>query len=271
MCAIWHTASHDTIFAESTLIYVQSLDKAFALPTFAKDFKSLATRKARPTDADKRDLKDSRFTGFSLYQMNDNWLHVRKLFSALTVYKSSTSAAVQAAERDTMMVIAAMKGAATDPTPWLLVLDYVLRDCWQAILKTQGSAAQGSIEEDARVIFSNIFSELCLFAHGTAVNAIVIRYPLSAQVTGSYTPESMAKHLDAWYQMLYDFDPRCANPSCLRLLPNPSTVKGKLKFRTLFSVGTRQARVGKHGSRAFISTNRLYAHPCLYTAIYGRK
>jgi hypothetical protein len=67
--------------------------------------------------------------------------------------------------------------------------------------------------------------------------------------------------LQKWYTLIYNSDPRCALPECLRLLPHPSSVKTN-KVRKSFSIGMLDARTGCRMARCFISgrNSRLPFH-----------
>jgi hypothetical protein len=70
--------------------------------------------------------------------------------------------------------------------------------------------------------------------------------------------------------MVYNYNPRCANDDCMRLLTHPSQILNK-EVRQLMSVGTREARIGTRSIRSFVSTNRDFAYNCLFEVFRGSK
>lgn len=174
--------------------------------------------------------------------MVDNWYHVRCFIDAIERQLGLTSRPnnVSEVEIELLMVFAAIRQGADDPVPWILVVDAVLRNLWRSLNK-DGSPS---------ILVTKLFNELQLFSNGTALNAIVGRCEAS-----SYRAKE-------WYTMLWEYNPKCALPDCLRLLPKPEKMDGH-RIRGLFSVGVREARIGKRGVRRFISENRDSAYPCL--------
>lgn len=70
--------------------------------------------------------------------------------------------------------------------------------------------------------------------------------------------------------MVYNYNPRCANDDCMRLLTHPSQIRNK-EVRQLMSVGTREARIGTRSIRSFVSTNRDNAYTCLFEVFRNSK
>lgn len=73
-----------------------------------------------------------------------------------------------------------------------------------------------------------------------------------------------------WYRKVWNYNPRCANDDCMRLLTHPDKIRSK-EVRHLLSVGTREARVGCRSIRGFISSNRDYAYTCLFEVFRNSK
>jgi hypothetical protein len=68
--------------------------------------------------------------------------------------------------------------------------------------------------------------------------------------------------LQKWYTAIFGTNPRCAHPSCLRLLPSPRTVRSENSKGTM-AVGANDLRVGSKEVRSFISSNRGVIYSCL--------
>ena len=66
--------------------------------------------------------------------------------------------------------------------------------------------------------------------------------------------------LPKWYTAIFGTNPRCAHPSCLRLLPSPRTVRSENSKGTM-AVGANDLRVGSKEVRSFISSNRGVIYP----------
>lgn len=116
---------------------------------------------------------------------------------------------------------------------------------------------------------SNVYKELVLFAHGAAITAVALRFPMAS---GSFalSDDNQPKDLRMveWYRELFKRDPRCGNINCNRSLPLPHKVGDLRHIRQIFSVATREALVGRLSARFAISNNRADAYPCLYCLIY---
>ena len=74
---------------------------------------------------------------------------------------------VKSCEIGLMALFSMIRVGADDPLPWLPVVDHVLRQMWHALPQEKRELA----------FVKNLFDELTLFAHGTALNAFVIRCP----------------------------------------------------------------------------------------------
>lgn len=108
---------------------------------------------------------------------------------------------------------------------------------------------------------------------GAAIHASVLRFatkPLFKEVKSNLAEEvrlADTSRLLSWYELLYFFQPRCANPDCNQLLPDPSKLKTLDITRGTFSIGTRDARGGKRSVRQFIS-DRRDCYPCFQSAVH---
>jgi hypothetical protein len=100
------------------------------------------------------------------------------------------------------------------------------------------------------------------FAHAGAISNITFRvhYQYNTTQKDKSDPSSPQK----WYTSIYNSDPRCAFPECLRLLPRPRTVKMNV-MRASISVGTPDSRTGSSRTRSFISNRFGPIYPCLVT------
>lgn len=109
----------------------------------------------------------------------------------------------------------------------------------------------------------NIFEELVLFAHDSAVFAIVGR------VASGWTNVVQLHDL---HQLLLLKEPHCANINFKRHFPAREKVKDMQTIREVFLVSTRDARVNKNSVRQFILTIRRAGFRCppLCSLIYGR-
>lgn len=116
------------------------------------------------------------------------------------------------------------------------------------------------------------------------INAVVTRVPrgqpmmrLNHSRTNIYgdqipiTTGSPASSTAQWYRRLWELDGRCAFSQCMTQLPDPDTLSDFSAIRGIFSVGTKDARVGNMNTRAFISTNRADAYGCLYNLLQSRQ
>lgn len=197
------------------------------------------------------DLAKPDYRGFALFGqflMIDNWWHVRCFIKAIEMQLGFTSRPNDAskAEMELMMLFAAIHRGAVDPLPWILVVDAVLRNFWRNLNKDGAPT----------IMVTKLYNELQLFANGTALSAMTGKCQLSSR-----------NDQKEWYKMLWAYNPKCALPDCLRLLPKPEKMSD-FRIRGIFSVGTRDARVGKRGVRRFVSDNRDFAYPCLYDILH---
>ena len=208
-------------------------------------------------------------------QLVDNWWHTRKYFQAVRYYLElhHGKQLPEAHEADLVLIVAAIR-TARDPIPFVLLIDHVLRELWAALAKMTGSAGQSS------PLLKILFNELTLFTYGTAVTAVVTRcdstrntvqfIKVRSSITDSccvaLPDQTLTFDQDEWYAKLRAWSARCANIDCNRALPDAKALSGP-NMRALFSVGTREARIGNKGFRALISNNRNYGYPCLWSVI----
>lgn len=211
--------------------------------------REFATCTERSKEAANAALGAAVFCTFTRVQLFDNWWHVRKYFQALQYYISDKTGKTLSSdhERDIMIVLVGIRCGFQEPLGGTLLLDFVLKGLWKDLLSKE--AGNGPSE-----LLKMLFDELTIFAYGTAVNAYVLRCPKASAQSGL---------MKKWYTQLRDWNPRCANPGCNRTLPKADKISDA-GIRGLFSMGTRQARVGLRGFRTIISDNRVQAFPCLY-------
>ncbi|KAF2147497.1 uncharacterized protein K452DRAFT_354867 [Aplosporella prunicola CBS 121167] len=235
-----------------------------------KMIQELASITARPDEARTATITSSVFHGFRKTMMLDNWLHVRKLFQAITVHVSSqghdeggdnagndsgddTLQCCREAERQLVMVLAAIGTGAEDPLPWILTLDYVLCNNWRAI---QARLHENHLNPDSPLlnVLIKIYNELVLFAHGAAIVAVLQR-----------THSQQQRNPFAWYESIRKFNSKCADTDCTRLLPNPEHIAEHQmsRIKTFMSVEACEARLGNCSVRSFISNNRQNGYNCL--------
>lgn len=158
-----------------------------------RDFLDCATTLAKTTErsavAVKADKSDVRFRSFNDIQFLDNWVHVRYLLAAIRTASAEAKSPIlldflRDAEQYLLIVFAVIRGGASDPLPWFLVLEGLLRWIWKSLPTSTLS-----------MLHKKLYNELVLWAHGTAINAFVIRVPKSAgkydQVVVSYESLSL--------------------------------------------------------------------------------
>lgn len=230
-------------------------------PEFMERLAHLGGITERPISMKDADAKDWRFERFGMELMIDNLYHVRKIICGLrhlvTGYVNIDI--LNRLERTLIMILAATAGSSDDPILWVFVLDGYLTNFWRSLHRDL--AAFGEVSN--RIVWQ--MQELVLFMHGCMVAGVVQRF--KSRPTYNSAPKLRAELRHSWYIKLFEFDPRCANDECQRLLPNPETMKKLLLYRDAFSVGTREARVGRKDARAWISSNRLSGYPCLINMI----
>ncbi|KAK0115497.1 hypothetical protein ONS96_013951 [Cadophora gregata f. sp. sojae] len=216
---------------------------------------------ARPAGMDDLDAKALFFGQVSQPLQEDNWYHVRRLLQLMEKIAKLEAAIAERFHMDLMLILAAIEGGTSDPIPWFIALDGVLKSLWAAV-KNSTNSTSGSV-------LRLVMEELTVFSHGTAVLAVARRFEIhSLDVKDAITAK--ASNVTSWYSTLFRYDPRCANSQCLRLLPAPAIAK-TAAIRQAFSVGTQEARIGHPAIRAFISRNRLHGFPCLLFFILFRR
>ena len=253
------TPSRDNVFDEA----VQYLNMIITSQTSEEKKRYMAICKrmcectSRPEGAD---LLPSLAVSWSLVARDDDWWHCRRLLQMLAIKYSIPTLQHQGHELRLMMVLAAVEGGSTEPLPWLIALD--------GLLKTvSGEVQRLNLDEDSDPrIRDELLAALITFAHGTALNSIVLRF---YQTYERHKPTNAPYNFQKWYKIIYQFDPRCASPTCLRLLPSPRSLT-KNANRGLFSVGVRDCRSGYARVRAFISRNRSMIYTCLVSWMRGR-
>lgn len=124
----------------------------------------------------------------SLHQdlLIDNWFHARKFLQGIKFLASHTGPIVDSAEKD-LMAILAVCDMTSDPMPWLLILDYILRRLWKDLIREEdlppAKRRRTSVQKSrvAKEVNMNRvraqFNELTIFMHGAMVTVIVARFP----------------------------------------------------------------------------------------------
>lgn len=128
------------------------------------------------------------FTVFSLVQMQDNWWHCRSYLAILRgLCKGSNTdlANIKETEELLAMLFAVIRSAAPDPLPWLPVIDHVLRNFWRSI----------ESQEVDKLFVKEVFNELALFAHGTALCAFMARCKVSSRNTDRILVRTFYPHV----------------------------------------------------------------------------
>ncbi|KAK3075867.1 hypothetical protein LTR53_000440 [Teratosphaeriaceae sp. CCFEE 6253] len=217
---------------------------------------------------------------FSETLFYDNWYHVRKFFSALSYFlqKLSMDEVIETAERDVIMVVTCIAGAMADPSPWVLCLDHILRRLWRSFLahkdylasQTSDPVVASSMSEFRWRIIHNLYQETVLFVHGMGITGVVTRYPKDRTTLLELFPggEDSPTRTMEWYRELWKAEPRCANPDCNRVLPQPDEQGVWEKVRAIISLATKDVRIGRHAARFFVSNNRYGAYPCLVEIVH---
>lgn len=96
----------------------------------------LGTLTAREAQIKEADPKYWILMRFHTRQVEDNWIHVRKLIQAMRIVEGAEEGLVELGEleKDLLLVLAVCQAGVTDVLPWLVVLDTLLRDTWYATL-----------------------------------------------------------------------------------------------------------------------------------------
>jgi hypothetical protein len=209
--------------------------------------------------------------GYSQELVQDNWWHCRRLLQMLKQQYSISNADYHQHKSDLMMTLAAIEGGSSDPLPWLITLDGVLKSLCRAC-RSQSLGLDGK----GQTIHERAIGEFVLFAHGTAIVAVSRRFRLN----DSERP-SRRQDFIQWYTMLYRLNPCCANRQCLQLLLNPSFIHALYADRRpqaddaflqgTFSVSVRDKRLRSLAVQSFISSNWLYGYTCLSSLMSFRE
>jgi len=227
--------------------------------------RSLSCICSRPDGMDKLASMNFKLAHESSALVQDNWWHCRRIFQMLQQRTPLKDTEYYRFEFDLMLTLAAIRSM-SDPIPWLLTLDGLLRRISAAYL----SPVRGEGREQG--IQGRLMEELILFAHGTSTAAIGVRFRF--MMNHKALPPS--RNLVRWYSMIHKLSPDCANPHCQRLLPSPASVHGLISgtsmreikssnfsLNALYSVSARESRLGYPIIRSFISTNRNFGYHCL--------
>ncbi|PPJ55112.1 hypothetical protein CBER1_01530 [Cercospora berteroae] len=221
----------------------------------AQQVKPFTTATARPAEAAKAKTDSYKIRGFTSTQAQDNWWHVRKYFQAFgyVLEKCGIDNELGGFEYQLAVIFAGLRGALDDPLPLVMLVDYVLGEMLKHPRRSPNLPSS---------IATVLFDELTIFAYGTAVNCVIMRFP---------TQNSNAEYIKSkWYPKLVEWNPLCADIDCNRALPSAQSIK-PAEVRALPPVGTRNARIGRKSFRSIISDNRDFAFSCLYDIVAGWK
>lgn len=254
-CGRVDRGSQDDVVQESLehLRQVMSSRSALGQKHFEEVCARLCSQVSRPASVKNLPKNAIRFKRLESEVRDDNWYHCRRLMQLLAQLATFSVDEATRHETNLMLVLAAVEAGTSEPLPWLVVLDGALKKLWH---ETKGSSGGHELRT-----LKLVMEELTVFAHATAIKSLEGRFESFGEANPGLTSESQPSDLVCWYAMLYEINSRCANSQCCKLLPHPSGVKAPI--RGVFSVGTREARVGHPSIRAFISENREWAYPCL--------
>lgn len=217
-----------------------------AIELFEKACARMCAQTERPQGAARQQKK------FTKAIRDDNWYHCRRILQLLFAKADLKYNTLVDAEKHFIAWLAMMETGTNEPLHWMTSFDGLLNHVW-------GQVNNIVAKEDVAGC-GRIMEELVLFAHGAAICTIAIREQCMASTVAELSDEPT--RLQKWYGRIYKFDPRCASPQCLRLLPSPATLESSA-IREAFSIGTIDARIGRPAIRAFISKDRKHAYMCL--------
>lgn len=166
-----------------------------------------------------------------------------------------------------MMLLAAIEGGSTEAVLWFIPLEVVLGEISRRVKNSSFLSRQQSQQE--KRLQDSLLNALASFVYGVALNNVAFRCYYQYLITKK--DKSEPSPLQKWYTSIYNSDPRCAFPECLRLLPYPSLVRMN-QVRKSFSIGMLDARTGCRMARSFISGRTrmgpIYVCIASWTAIY---
>lgn len=147
---------------------------------YQKSVEEFGAVTSRAAEAETAAHDASGFRIFSQMQMMDNWWHVRKYLQAIEYYVKIKhgKALASSAEMDLIMIFSTIRNGTNDPTPYVLVVDSVLRSFWRHLLSLVGQPAP---------MLKILFNELTLFSYGTAINGFVLRCKAGRQNASTIT------------------------------------------------------------------------------------
>ncbi|EON69923.1 hypothetical protein W97_09188 [Coniosporium apollinis CBS 100218] len=229
----------------------------------------LSGRYARPISVIGKPNTHYVFRSFNRNQLLDNWYHVRGLLYVIPKYYNKARRSLWAnctqTEEDLCRCFSAIV-AAKDPIPWILGLEWLLRDFWRKIVQALRAPHDGEVSVSSFESARRIFNELCLLSHGIAIAAIVTRHRFSTQLAVASGNEPGRREMTRyWYIALRQWDDICAGVDCQASLP-PSLAHSP-SLRQMLAAGTRELRIGDPDIRGLFSNNRDTGYPCLYAAI----
>lgn len=106
---------------------------AVACKTLAQHFLDLTRRPAQASDPDWKWVLNS----YSWLGMMDDWWHVRRLFQALAVYVNDEGFTLHLNGFQVLLaqLLGAIYGGSTDPTPFNMCYEFVLRLMWRRLVE----------------------------------------------------------------------------------------------------------------------------------------
>jgi hypothetical protein len=189
------------------------------------------------------------YSGWNQLARDDNWWHCRRLLQMLAVKYLDDADYYQSFELKLMLVLAAIECGSTEVMVWLIALEGLLVELSQRI--TQFEWDPSSVGSSDHKYQADLLREFTGFAHAVALCTLSLR---------SYREQSGT--IQKWYTAVFLSEPRCSNPGCLQLLPNPRVLTSG-QAREHFVVGNRDPRAGSRMVRSFISKNRRRIYGCL--------
>jgi len=211
------------------------------------------------------------FSTYSRVQLRDNWWHCRKLLQAIQLISQFSEAGVAdpcpEAEATLAQLIAFIHGGASDPIPWLPVIDHVLGALWRVVIRQKAGLSSRPSTSSSKTSCLNyrfavaltflsgdireqkvwqstavrLFNEFATFVHGTVINGLVMRYPYKQQ-----SPQDMNVSDICFVGWCLAFAARCTDsasqyskvamldPSPIRNLPVYLVYAQRPAFRLLY-------------------------------------
>lgn len=110
-------------------------------------------------------------TIFGETQLWDNLWHTRKFLQAMSIHLGLKEYpnVLSKLETELLCIFGIVRSGASDPLPWVFVVDDVLRSMWQTI---------SSIQKPTEFT-KQLFNEIVLFSQGTAINCYLARFKMT--------------------------------------------------------------------------------------------